>query len=294
MTASGALALLLHVPLMAAAALLAAGLSPWAAARLEGRAGPSPLQPWHDWRAQLRKPPVRPEGASRLFAAAPLVCLATTAVAALLVPSFSLGMATAPAADLVVVTGLLALSRCLLALAALDAGSAPGALAALGSLRTGLVAEPALLPLALTLAVLTGSTNLSVAGSALGETALPALPLLVVLCGLAGIATLDGPGDLPAFAGWQRVAAEASVALRRVVWLSLLAGLALPASLAAPGLDVAAWILAILAWSLKLAVLTAGCAAAASLAEREAGTIGISLLLVVAGLLFLLTGGDLA
>ncbi len=294
MMASGVLALLVHVPLMAGAALLAAGLLPWSAARLEGRAGPSPLQLWLDWRALLRKRPVRPEGASRLFAAAPLVCLATTAVAALLVPSFSLGMATAPAADLVVVAGLLALSRGVLALAALDAGSAPGALTALGSLRTGLVAEPALLPLALTLAVLTGSTNLSVAGSALGETALPSLPLLVVLCGLAGIATLGGPDDLPAFSGWQRAAAEASVALRRVVWLSLLASLALPASLAPPGFDIVAWILAILAWSLKLAVLTAFCAAAATLAEREAGTVGISLLLVVAGLLFLLTGGDLA
>ena len=294
MTASGVLALLIHVPLMAVAALLSAGSLPWGLARLEGRAGPSPLQVWHHWRGLLRKGPVRPEGASPLFAAAPLVCLAATGVAALLVPSFSLGMATAPLADLVVVAGLLALSRCVQALAALDAGSAPGALAAVAGLRAGLVAEPALLPLALTLFVLTGSTNLPAATLALGDSAVPALPLLVVLCGLAGIGTLGDTDELPAFSGWQRAAAEAAVTLRRVVWLSLLAGLALPASLAAPGFDAAAWLLAIVAWSLKLAVLSLLYTAAAGVTDREAGTVGVSLLLVAAGLLFLLTGSDLA
>ena len=294
MTASGWLALLLHGPLMAGAAMLLAGILPWALARLAGQVGPLPVQAWRDWRRLLHKRPVVPEGASRLFIAAPFVSLAAVGTAALLVPSFSLGMATAPAADLLVVAGLLALSRAVLALAALDAGSAPGALGAAGVLRIGLVAEPALVVAGLTLAAATGSTNLVVAAAGLREPAVLGVPLLLTVLGLATIsAALDETGATP-FSGWHRAAAEAALALRRVVWLSVVAALVLPASLALPGLDAVAWLVAIMAWALKIALLAAVCTAGAAMVGQPALTVGAGALLVVIGVLFLLSGGDLA
>ena len=294
MTASGVLALLLHAPLMAGAALLLAGLVPWALAQLERRGGPPPLEIWHDWRRLLRKQPVRPDGASKLFAAAAVVSLAATVTAALLVPSFSLGMATAPVADLLVIAGLLAVARASLTLAALDAGTAPGALAAVNGMRTGLLAEPALAAVALTLALLTSSTNLTVASLALREGVAPGAPLWLVLAGLAVVTageTLDG--TVAGFSGWHRAAAEAALALRRVVWLSLLSLLLFPASLAPPGFDLLAWGLAVLIWAAKLAVLAVACCWGGAALPRQPATLGAGLLLVVLGLLYLLTGGEL-
>ena len=63
-------------------------------ARLLGRAGPSPLQPWRDLARLFRKQSVVAEGASWLFRAAPSTAFAATFAAALLVPSFVLGMTT--------------------------------------------------------------------------------------------------------------------------------------------------------------------------------------------------------
>ena len=67
------------------------------------------------------------------------------AVAACLVPSFALDMTFARFADLLLIAGLLALARAALALAALDAGTAPGGMAASRAMLLGVLAEPALL-----------------------------------------------------------------------------------------------------------------------------------------------------
>ena len=95
-------------------------------ARLAGRAGASPLQPWRDLIRLLRKQTVLAESASSVTIDAPAACAAATAVAACLVPSFTLGMTFAPFADLLLIAGLLIAARASLALAAMDAGTAPG------------------------------------------------------------------------------------------------------------------------------------------------------------------------
>ena len=119
-------ALLLHAALVLAAAPVLAGALRLARARLEGRRGPPLSQGWRDLARLSRKRPVLAQDASWVFAAVPGVCATATVAAALLVPSFALGMATAPLSDLLVVAGLLALARCVLALAGLDAGAAAG------------------------------------------------------------------------------------------------------------------------------------------------------------------------
>ena len=68
-----------------------AGVQAWAQAGWRGKARPPVQQPWRDLVRLWRKAAVAPAGASFLFAAAPGVSLAAAGMAALLVPSFTLG-----------------------------------------------------------------------------------------------------------------------------------------------------------------------------------------------------------
>jgi formate hydrogenlyase subunit 4 len=299
MTLLGLVALALHGAVAAAVALLMAGLLPWGRARLAGYQGPPVLQPLQDWRRLLRKRPVVAEGVTPVFTAAPVISLAATAVAALLVPSFTLGMATAPAADLLVIAGMLGMARAALVLAALDSGTAAAGLAGLGSLRLGALAEVPLLLAVLTVALLAGGTNLDADIGALRDQALPlrvALPL--TLGALAAIALAMDAEDSTAaeFSGWHLAAVEVALALRRLVWLSLIACLWLPGGPAQAGSGPLAWALCLLAWLGKVLVLGLALAVAGPLLRRAGdtatvpGLIGAALLLAVLGVLFLLVG----
>jgi hypothetical protein len=164
------------------------------------------------------------------------------------------------------------------------------------------MAEPALLVVGLVLALLTGSTNLPLALAALRDLPAASTPVLLVLAGLAGLvfaAETEGIAGLDAFSGWYLAAGEAAFALRRVIWLSLLAALLFPASLALPGFDAGSWLLAIFAWAAKILGLGAACslggsALSAVLPRPGMTLLGGSLLLLVLGLLFLLAGGEFA
>ena len=292
------MALLLHAALMAGAAVLLACLLPCAAARAAGRTGPPLWQPLHDARRLLRKRPVVTEAAGPLLLAAPSLCLAVTAVAALLTPSFTLGMATSSLSDLVVIAALLALCRVAAALAALDSGAAPPGLAASHSLRLAALACPALLLAVFSIASITGTTNLDAALAGPREVA--ALPFLLAGCGVAAIAVaLAGEDEalIAELSGWRVVAAQAATALRRVVWLTLTADLLLPAGLASAGAGPVAWLAGIAAWALKITVLAAAGAAAAGslrLASAAPRLLGAALLLSLLAVLFLFAGQTLA
>ena len=291
-------ALLLHAALMAGAAVASACLLPWAAALAAGRSAPHVWQPLHDARRLLRKRPVVTEAAGPLLLAAPPLCLAVTAVAALLTPSFTLGMATAPLSDLVVVAGLLGLCRVASALAALDSGAAAPGLAAANSLRLAALTCPALVLALFAVASITGTTNLDSALA--GPREVPALPLLLAGCGVAAVAVaLAGEDEAltSELSGWRVVVSRAATALRRVVWLTLAADLLLPAGLAGAGGGLLAWFAGIAAWVLKIAVLGAGGAVVAAWL-RDAGAaprvLGAALLLALLAVLFLFAGQTLA
>src|SRR5262245_38399031 len=151
---TGFIAQVLHVALMAAAAPVLAGLRRWLVMRLAGRTGGSVLQPWRDLRRLAVKQTVLPEAASGVTGIAPIVCAASTALAAILVPSFALDMTFAGLADLLVIFGLLAVGHSALALAAMDAGSALGGLAASRTMLLACLAGPALLLVTFVLALL--------------------------------------------------------------------------------------------------------------------------------------------
>ncbi len=130
-------------------------------ARLQRRHGPSIIQPYRDIVRLLRKESVLAHNASWLFSAAPYFVLAATWVAATLVPTFTFDAGLGPAADLIVIVGLLASARFALALAGLDVGTSFGGIGASREMMIATVAEPAMLMLIFSLALVAGTTRLS-------------------------------------------------------------------------------------------------------------------------------------
>lgn len=270
----GLVILLAHAALMLVLAPLLAGLLRWLEARLTGRAGPSPLQPWRDLRKLARKQPVVAAGATPLFALAPQAAFAATAAAAALVPGAVLGMASAPAGDLIALLGLLALARCALALAALDIGTGFGGLGAGRAMTFAAFAEPAMLLVAFTLALLAGTTNLDAIALQLrdaGAGLRVSLGLALVAAVAVGLAETGRPPlDTPAsrlelamvheataleYGGRDLALLHWTAQLKLLVWFSLIATVFVPYGLAAPGEGLLVWLLALPLWLAKLAVL---------------------------------------
>ncbi|HTW25637.1 MAG TPA: NADH-quinone oxidoreductase subunit H [Acetobacteraceae bacterium] len=258
------LAQIVHSVLMLAAAPVVSGVRDGVQARLAGRTGPDFGQPWRDLRRMIRKQPALAETATLLPRIAPVACFAAAALAAMLVPSFTLGMALAPYSDLLVVAGLLAASRIVVALAALDAGTAPAGLAAGRSARLACLAEPTLYLAIFVFGVLGGTTNVDLlCGLRLQGMLQPVAAAMLAVAALA-LAALAGPGEpglTAEFSGADLALVQLSDALGQLVWLSLLAGLLLPAGMAKPGDGPLGWVIGLLAWGAKILVLTACLAA---------------------------------
>jgi formate hydrogenlyase subunit 4 len=296
-----AIALLLHLLLVVALAPLVTGVVRRLAARFQGIHGPSPLQPWRDLLRGLARPAVLAESASWLAAAAPAGRLAALLLAAALVPSFTTATALAPLADLVLVAGLLALARALAALSWMDAGTATGGRMAAAAMARAVFAEPALLLLAYALALAAGGTNLAAIAAATGADAALIRPALlpIALALLAVVAADTATHGAPDAAGRPRALAEVGDALRLTVWLMLAAALLVPPAGApagtGPALVLGAWLLGLLAWLAKMAVLTALAALAATVllrpaARHEPGWLGLAALAALLGLLVVFAG----
>ena len=282
------LALFLHAALLLALAPVLAGGLRSARARLLGRGGPPVMQGWRDLARLARKQPVLADDASWLFAAVPGACLTAVLAAALLVPSFALGMATAPLSDLLVIAGLLGLARVALGLAALDTGTAFGGI---GASRAGLVAafaEPALLLVVLVVALLAGTTNLDLVAETLrggGQGLRVSLGLaLLAACAVSlaenGRLSADNSATHPEltmvheamtleYSGRHLALVEYAAALRLLLWLTLIAAVFLPFGIAPAGAGLLAWLVGLLAWAGKVGGL------AAALAVLEASVAGM-------------------
>ncbi len=274
------IAQILHLALMLAAAPLLVGGIRTFKARLLGRVGPPLLQPWRDLRRLLRKQPVLAENASWLFRAAPACGFAAVATVAALVPSFTLGMATAPLSDLLVITGLLAGARCILALAGMDVGTAFGGIGASREMTFAVFAEPAMLLVIFTLALLVSTTNLDVIAAGLREgtyglrvsLGLALIAIIVVAIAENGRIPVDNPAThleltmvheamVLEYSGRHLALIEWAGALRLLVWLSLIGIIFAPfgaangtASLASPLL----WLGGFAAWGAKISIAAIG------------------------------------
>jgi formate hydrogenlyase subunit 4 len=136
------------------------GITKRVKARLQYRQGPSILQPYRDLAKWWRKESVESDAASPLTAAAPAIVLAAVFVATLLVPIVGARPPLDGWGDLLVVVGLMALGRFVLALTALDAGSAFGGMGSSREVAIATLIEPALLLSLAGAALAAGSTDL--------------------------------------------------------------------------------------------------------------------------------------
>ncbi len=274
-----AVAQVLHLALVLACAPLLAGFVRRLKARLLDRMGPPLLQPWRDLLRLVRKQRVIAENATLLFRAAPLVGFASIATVACLVPSFSFGMILAPASDLIVITGLLALARVASALAAMDVGTAFGGLGASRDMMFAVFAEPALLLVVFTLALLAGTTNLDLAATMMRDGALGLrVSLGLVLVALACVAIAENgrmPVDNPAthleltmvhelqvleYSGPDLALIDYTSALRFLAWLNLILSVFVPFGTASADAGPVAWIVGLAFWLAKIVLLAAALA----------------------------------
>jgi len=242
-------------------------------ARLLRRRGPSLLQPYRDLLRLLRKEVVLAENASWLFRAAPYLIFATTWVAAALVPTFATGLLYSWSADLIAIIALLGSARFLLALAGMDVGTSFGGIGASREVMIASLAEPAMLLIAFTLALVAGSTQLSTVADFMNS---PEVGLRVsvgmALIALVMVAIAENariPVDNPAthleltmvheamvleYSGRHLAMIEFASFLKLLLYVSLIACLFAPWGLAPPGAGAWANALGVAAWLGKLAV----------------------------------------
>jgi formate hydrogenlyase subunit 4 len=128
-------------------------------ARWARRRGPRLLQSFSDLRRLLRKRPVYSQATTGLFAAGPLVLLASTLVAGLLAPVLGAFAPLAFPYDFVLFAYLWGLGRIFLMLSALDTGSAFEGMGASREATYAAFVEPALLLALGTLAAATGHAS---------------------------------------------------------------------------------------------------------------------------------------
>jgi formate hydrogenlyase subunit 4 len=182
------IATILHVALLLAAPPFLAGVINRTKAIVAGRRGPPVLQVYFDLWRLVRKGAVYSRVTTWVFPAGPLVGLAATLCAGLLVPIAALPAPLAFDGDLLLFAALLALGRFVTILAALDTGSSFEGMGASREASFGSLAEPLLFACFLVLAIGTKSlcltTILGPELSGLWGRLGPALLLLSVSFGL--------------------------------------------------------------------------------------------------------------
>jgi formate hydrogenlyase subunit 4 len=170
-------------------------------ARLQGRRGPSPLQPYRELRRLWGKSAVAPEGSTIVYRLAPAVVGASLLVAILVVPVSAGSPGLGLGSDALALLGVLALARFAVAAASWDVGSGFALMGASRDLTVTVFVE-ATFVLALAVAALAaGTTELRdvVAATAGGDVwARPALALGAIAFALVVVAeTGRQPVDNP-------------------------------------------------------------------------------------------------
>jgi formate hydrogenlyase subunit 4 len=243
-------------------------------ARLQGRRGAPPWQPYYDLRKLFGKEAVVSRNASWLFRFAPYLIFTTTVAVTMLVPLVAAPLPFDAVGDLLTVVYLMLLGTFFLALAGLDPGTAFGGMGASRVMVVAAIAEPTIALAIFGLAVGAGSTNL---GQIVAQTL--SHPGAVItpghLLGFAAlfIVTLAETGRLPVdnpathleltmiheamtleYSGRYLALIEWAAGLKLLVFFSLLANLFLPWGVAT-ALTPGRLAIAVIALIAKLALL---------------------------------------
>lgn len=199
----------------------------------------------------MRKEVVLAENASWLFRAIPYLVFATTWVAASLVPTFAIGLPFSWTADLIVITALIGSARFFMALAGLDVGTSFGGLGSSREVMFATLAEPIMIMIVFTLAIIAHSTDLSAIAAYMSSPAVGIrVSLGLALVGLVIVALCENsriPVDNPAthleltmvheamileYSGRHLAVMEVAAFLKLLLYVSLIGAIFVPWGLA--------------------------------------------------------------
>jgi formate hydrogenlyase subunit 4 len=202
------------------------------------------------------------------------VIFATTWVAAALVPTFATGLLFSWSADLIAIIALLASARFFLALAGMDVGTAFGGIGSSREVMIASLAEPAMLLIVFTMALVARSTQLSAVADLLATSEVGLrVSLGMALLGLIIVAIAENgrvPVDNPAthleltmvheamvleYSGRHLAMLELAAAVKLLLYLSLIGCIFAPWTLAEPDGSTAGHFAGFGLYLAKLAVL---------------------------------------
>jgi formate hydrogenlyase subunit 4 len=158
---SGIFAQLFAIALALVLAPLLTGWINQCRAWLQSRTAPPLLQPYYMLHKLFHKDVVIAHGASALFRFAPFIVFGCMLLAAGIVPTLSTDLPFAPAADTIALVGVFGLARIFISLAAMDVGTSFGTLGGRREMLIGFLAEPALLMVIFTTAMISHSTSVA-------------------------------------------------------------------------------------------------------------------------------------
>ena len=242
-------------------------------ARLLRRQGPPLLQAYLDLIRLTRKEVVLAENASWLFRVIPYIVVAGTWVAASLVPTFASGLLFSWSADLIAIIALLGSARFFLALAGLDVGTSFGGIGSSREVMIASLAEPAMLMIVFTLALIAGSTQLSTMSAFMNSPdvglrvslGLSLLALIMVAIAENARIPIDNPAThleltmvheamVLEYSGRHLALIELSSALKLLLYVSLIGCLFTPWGIAGPEAPAQALAIGVVVYIVKLAV----------------------------------------
>ncbi|MFL6949172.1 MAG: respiratory chain complex I subunit 1 family protein, partial [Xanthobacteraceae bacterium] len=243
-------------------------------ARLLRRRGPSVFLPYRDLWKLMHKEAVLAHNASWIYRVAPYLIFAATWTAAALVPTYATGLLFSWSADLIAIVALMATARFALALAGMDVGTAFGGIGSSREMLISSLAEPAMLLIAFTVALVAGTTQLStIAAHMVHEPVGLRVSLGLALFAFVFVAVAENariPIDNPAthleltmvheamvleYSGRHLAVIEAAAALKLVLYFSLLICMFVPFGMATAEKTPQALAIAIAAYLAKLVVL---------------------------------------
>jgi formate hydrogenlyase subunit 4 len=264
----------LQMLLVLALAPLVLGVTRKIKARLLRRIGPPTWQPYVDLWKLLHKEAVLAHNASWLYRTAPYLLFATTWVAAALVPTYAINLMFSWSADLIAIVALLATGRFALALAGMDVGTAFGGIGSSREMMIASLAEPAMLLVVFSVALIAGTTQLSTMASIFinGSVGLR-VSLGLALFAFVFVAIAENariPVDNPAthleltmvheamvleYSGRHLAMIEAAAALKLTLYFSLLACLFVPFGMATGDKNVDSVLIGLMTYLGKVLVL---------------------------------------
>jgi formate hydrogenlyase subunit 4 len=177
------------------------GIVQQAKAKLQGRPGPSPVQPYRELRRLWRKGVVNVDGSTFIYRLAPATITACAVIGVMLVPVAGHSLGWPLGADAIVLVGVLALARFAAAAASWDSGSGFALMGASRDLTFSSFIEPLLLLVFAIAALRAGSTDLRAISDAASGTAVwgsaahwcAAAAFLLVVLAETGRLPIDNP-----------------------------------------------------------------------------------------------------